>query len=379
MAVTAAQIKKVVKVAGGIIFSQEGDYGSVNKNDNNHGMSVGKCQWNAYWGRALPLLQEIVKADEAGAKNILGESLYNEIAGNGADAWNNQSRAATDEEAKAISALLSTKQGKKVQDATADADITAYIKNGVKVGVLSLKALAYYADLENQGGAGASKRIAQTAGNDIGGVEKVGLEEIHAYALKDSVMGQYASRRKKVYEAVRASDLSDLESAGNKKDGQGQKTVQNAPQEATRALDKGDTVTFTGGEVYKSSTATQAAKSINQTSTCKITAVNKKGTRPYHLISQDGRGVYGWVNTDSIKELSTTAQKDPKTVSKGDTVTFTGGAVYKSSTAAQAAVQRNVISTCTVTAVNADGKHPYHCVSKDGRGVYGWVDKEDVK
>lgn len=55
MAATAAQVKKVVKVASGIIYSQEGNYGSVNKNDNNHGMSIGKCQWNAYWGRALPL------------------------------------------------------------------------------------------------------------------------------------------------------------------------------------------------------------------------------------------------------------------------------------------------------------------------------------
>ena len=31
MAVTAAQIKKVVKVASGIIYAQEGNYGSVNK------------------------------------------------------------------------------------------------------------------------------------------------------------------------------------------------------------------------------------------------------------------------------------------------------------------------------------------------------------
>ena len=29
MAVTAAQVKKVVKVASGIIYSQEGNYGSV--------------------------------------------------------------------------------------------------------------------------------------------------------------------------------------------------------------------------------------------------------------------------------------------------------------------------------------------------------------
>ena len=68
-----------------------------------------------------------------------------------------------------------------------------------------------------------------------------------------------------------------------------------------------------------------------------------------------------------------------KTVKKGSTVTFTGGAVYKSSTAAQAAVTRNVTSTCEVTAVNEKGAHPYHCISKDRKGVYGWVDREAVR
>ena len=171
--VTAAQIKEVVEVASGIIYAQEGNYGSVNKNDNNHGMSIGKCQWNAYWGRALPLLQTIVKADEAQAKEILGDTLYKEIAESKASAWNKQVRAATEEEAKALSSLLSTEQGKKAQDELADADITRYVKNGVKVGIVSLKALAYYADLENQGGSGGSKDIAETAGQALGGIEKV--------------------------------------------------------------------------------------------------------------------------------------------------------------------------------------------------------------
>ena len=92
MAVTTAQVKKVVKVASGIIYSQEGNYGSVNRNDNNHGMSIGKCQWNAYWGRALPLLKSIVEKDQEQAKEILGDALYTEIAGSSVDAWNRQPR-----------------------------------------------------------------------------------------------------------------------------------------------------------------------------------------------------------------------------------------------------------------------------------------------
>lgn len=64
---------------------------------------------------------------------------------------------------------------------------------------------------------------------------------------------------------------------------------------------------------------------------------------------------------------------------KGDTVTFTGGGVYVSSTAAQTAKEKDVVSVCKVTAVNLKGTHPYHCISQDGKGVYGWVDKADVK
>ena len=376
MAVTTAQIKKVVKVASGIIYSQEGNYGSVNKNDNKHGMSIGKCQWNAYWGRALPLLQTIVNKDQEQAKEILGETLYTEIAGSSADAWNKQVRAATEEEAKAISKLLSTPQGKEVQDDLADADITGYVKNGVKVGIVSLKALAYYADLENQGGSGGSKSIAETAGKALGGIEKVGLEAIHEYALKDtSKLGKYTSRRVSVYEAVKASDLTDV-STEDKPTAQ---TPTEKPQNGSNSVEKGNTVTFTGGGVYKSSTATNATYEKAVVSRCRVTAINTKGTHPYHLISQDGKGVYGWVNADSVKEVSTTAQNDPTSVEKGDTVTFTGGPVYKSSTAAQAAKTKNVTSTCKVTAVNAKGTHPYHLISQDGKGIYGWVDKADVK
>ena len=255
MAVTAAQIKKVVKVAGGIIYSQEGNYGSVNRNDNSHGMSIGKCQWNAYWGRALPLLKSIVEKDHEQAKKILGDVLYTEIAGSSSDAWNRQEREASEEEAKAISELLTTKDGKEVQDDLADADITGYVKNGAKIGLVSLKALAYFADLENQGGNSASSRIAETAAEATGGAEKVGLEEIHAYALKDATMGQYESRRGKVYEAVKGSSLADV---SNTKAEEKENTSQK-PQSTPTGVSKGDIVTFTGGGVYVSSTAEYAA------------------------------------------------------------------------------------------------------------------------
>lgn len=60
-------------------------------------------------------------------------------------------------------------------------------------------------------------------------------------------------------------------------------------------------------------------------------------------------------------------------ISVGATVNFTGGKVYASSTA-QAAAATKGESVCKVTATAYNAAHPYHCVSQDGKGVYGWVD-----
>ena len=47
---------EIVQAAQKIIFGQEGNYSSVNANDNG-AVSVGKVQWHA--GRALALLKKI--------------------------------------------------------------------------------------------------------------------------------------------------------------------------------------------------------------------------------------------------------------------------------------------------------------------------------
>lgn len=60
----------------------------------------------------------------------------------------------------------------------------------------------------------------------------------------------------------------------------------------------------------------------------------------------------------------------------GDLVQFTGGKVYSSSNAAKAAVSKGT-SRCKVTQTY-NGKHPYHLISQDGGGVYGWVDGADI-
>ena len=66
----------------------------------------------------------------------------------------------------------------------------------------------------------------------------------------------------------------------------------------------------------------------------------------------------------------------PLTYKVGDIVQFTGGGVYVSSGAAVPAHSRGK-SRCKVTQTY-NGNHPYHLISEDGGGVYGWVDAVDV-
>ena len=75
-----------------------------------------------------------------------------------------------------------------------------------------------------------------------------------------------------------------------------------------------------------------------------------------------------------------TAPAKPSTsgkIDKGDIVQFAGGAVYSASNATAAASTRGA-SKCKVTATAPGAKHPFHCISEDGKGVYGWVDAAAV-
>lgn len=62
---------------------------------------------------------------------------------------------------------------------------------------------------------------------------------------------------------------------------------------------------------------------------------------------------------------------------EGDIVQFTSGAVYTSSTAGTPAHSRGA-SRCKVSRTASGAKHPYHLISQDNGGVYGWVDAANV-
>lgn len=62
----------------------------------------------------------------------------------------------------------------------------------------------------------------------------------------------------------------------------------------------------------------------------------------------------------------------------GDIVIFKGGHVYYGSQSAYPANTKSE-SRCKVTYVARNSAHPYHIVSLDGKGVYGWVDIKDLE
>jgi LysM repeat protein len=185
------QKKQVISAACTVIYGNEGGYTSVNANDNG-AVSVGKVQWHG--SRALDLLKAICAA-ESSAESILGTSLYKEITT--AIQWNSRTVNAT--EKNAISKLLGTAAGKAAQDKQAEKDVGTYVEHGIKIGIEDRQSLVYFSDLENQGGAGASKRVGDAAAAKAGAASKITLSIIHSAALADWVMGKYTSRRNETY------------------------------------------------------------------------------------------------------------------------------------------------------------------------------------
>lgn len=184
--------REIAAEAAKIIFANEGNYTSVNADDKG-ALSVGKVQWHG--NRALSLLKKIVEKIGEGAETILGGNLYREIVT--ASDWSG--RKATAAEKVKLSQILGSSQGKQAQDVQAEEDILSYVTHGVKMGIEDPQSLVYFADLENQGGAGASKRVGNAAAQRAGGAGKVKLDHMHGAALADPVMGKYSSRRGVVY------------------------------------------------------------------------------------------------------------------------------------------------------------------------------------
>ena len=164
-----------------IIQKNEGDYGSVNRNDNG-ALSIGKMQWHAY--RAARLLQAIISSDNDTAYNILGDALYREIT-NLSTTDNNvwKTRTLSSDEADRISRLLQTSKGQTLQDTLEKYDISGYINRAYSLGLRNAVAVVYYTDIENQFGSGGASGQVRYAAEIAGAREKITLNELHMGAL----------------------------------------------------------------------------------------------------------------------------------------------------------------------------------------------------
>ena len=185
------EIKELAKTAATVIFGNEGNYGSVNKNDNG-AVSVGRLQWHG--GRAAALLKKIISA-EPKAESIIGGALYKEITG-GAN-W--AARTVTAAEAAKLKAILTTDAGKAAQDEQAIADVTTFIKKGQSYGLTDAGALIYFADGVNQYGTASAlwKKIAAEALKGAGDVRAM-------YEATKRNTDKYLTRRENTYKKIAA-------------------------------------------------------------------------------------------------------------------------------------------------------------------------------
>ncbi len=204
--VNAYDIDDVVNAAKSYISSKEGNYDSINANDNG-AVSIGKVQWHG--ARALQLLKMIVEANPSQAQTILTESLYNEILNSSLASWNY--RCFNSEEAKIVSKLLATQESKDAQEQLSFNDIKGYVIRAQSMGITDAKALVYFADLENQLGGGGVTRVGKAAVAKAGSGDKVTLQVLYDTAMEDSVAKTSPGRRKSTYDYCMSLDFDNLE------------------------------------------------------------------------------------------------------------------------------------------------------------------------
>lgn len=92
------------------------------------------------------------------------------------------------------------------------------------------------------------------------------------------------------------------------------KTAKTETVTTTGAVKVGNIVQFKGGPVYISSMAAEPTVTRGA-SKCKCTIANSNA-HPYHLISQDGARVYGWVNASDVEGETVTTTKTTKAEEK---------------------------------------------------------------
>jgi len=87
----------------------------------------------------------------------------------------------------------------------------------------------------------------------------------------------------------------------------------NAPVEPIGDIAVGETVQFTGGHHFTSSTATKGTGSQRRAGRARVTSITNRGTQTIHLVGEPGgSNVHGWVNASNVERLNTTPAPSPQ-------------------------------------------------------------------
>lgn len=186
----------LAEIAASIIFANEGNYESVNWNDNG-AISIGKIQWHANRARNLMTKirnKNVSKFDNTfssnGAGNFAGTYLASSCSWGSMKYW-----SAGCPIGKGIKATLATDESHKAQDEQALEDVQGYLDSAGKGGITDPGCLIYLADIINQYGSCPS--LVRTGKNN--------LDDLYQYSLNNGY-STYASRRKRTYDAIKRAE-----------------------------------------------------------------------------------------------------------------------------------------------------------------------------
>lgn len=181
----------LAELAAQVIFGNEGNYESVNWNDNG-AISIGKIQWHA--NRARNLLKLIRSKNESNFDSIAsGTSITSDLSSDWSN-WKNYSSGSPT--GNALKSILATNESHTAQDEQAIEDVKGYISTAEAGGITDPKCLIYIADIINQYGS-CSSLISQKI-ND--------LDKLHQYALSNGY-GTYATRRTNTYNKIKELEM----------------------------------------------------------------------------------------------------------------------------------------------------------------------------
>ena len=352
---------EITSAAVTIIVRNEGNYGSVNANDNG-ACSIGALQWHAT--RALNLLQKIAAANPTNASNILGSSLYNEVVSS--SSWSY--RTLSSGESSAVSALLTTAEGTSIQDSLASSDVSGYIASGQQLGISNAGVLVFYAEVYNRGCAIAA-RVARNAANSAGSYSAITLSGIYQAAVADSgnSSGYFTARLTNAYNYINSLGWGDASASGDAG------STQETPSTSDFSESYAGTYTVTASSLnMRSGPATSCSKVTTIPNGTTVTVTSGNGA--WAAVSYNG--MTGHCSMDYLAQVAAETTTTAATTAEETTTTTTTVATTEApvssteeTTTTPATTQETVVTTVANNTVGvADSNYMTLCgdVNCDG-------------